>query len=177
MATVGYTISVRATFDVLWSVLRERVEHPDRTNDRVTDVRVETRADGSLHRTMQSEAGAVVETITLDESFRRVKATLVDHPVFSGWTQQEVAHKRHGDGTLDLTVSVNWTYRDGREVGDLGAVVQATALDIKTAAEAMDESFVVSPDTKKALFVSPEADFEQFGINMDDALVEDEEVG
>jgi len=177
MTTVGYTISVRATFDVLWSVLRERVEHPERSNDRVTDVKLEAREDGSLHRSMQTEVGTVVETIRFDSGFRRVRATLEDHPVFTGWTQQEVAHKRHDDGTLDLTVSVNWTYRDGREVGDLGPVVQATALDIKAAAELSDPTFMVSPDRKKALFVSPDADFEEFGIDVDDALVEDEELG
>lgn len=176
MTTVGYTISVRAAFEELWKVLRERVEHPERTNDRVQDVSIEVDEDGKLRRTMHTEVGRVVEEIRFDESSRKVKARLVDHPVFAGWTEHEVAHKTHDDGTLDLTVSVNWTYQDGREVGDLGAVVQASALDIKATAEAADTSFAITPDRKKALFVSPEADFERFGIDVDDALVEDEDL-
>jgi hypothetical protein len=152
-----HTVSIRASFDTIWSHLIDRIEHPDRHMQELQDFGFDSAAEGRYQRWTLVAGVRLHERISANERTRRVVFTLVEHPIYQGDMVWQVADKAHSDGTTDLTCRLLWSFREpDRDMPDLTGVVQQAVLNAKYASEKAEPGFVLAAEKSEALFESPE---------------------
>lgn len=84
MAKASFSSPVNAPIEVLWDLLVDKIENPQRYVPGVSDVKILEKDGKSVLRQMTTPEITVKERITYDEDSREVVFTLVEHPQFSG---------------------------------------------------------------------------------------------
>jgi hypothetical protein len=77
-------VPVDADLQTIWSVLLDRIEHPDRYMAGVESFRFVESASEYAVREVQLQGMALLERITIDERMGEVRYQLLDHPFFAG---------------------------------------------------------------------------------------------
>lgn len=140
MPFVSYKTRIDAPADRLWSMMVEKMRHPDRYVPGVVSVRVVSEfGPGSIEREMlvQSDQGEKIvrEMISADEATKTVIFKLKDDPVFSGYVVNVVLEE---DGVVELDYTMHWTMKSGDpepDGPDFAAAVRSAVLHAKAMAE------------------------------------------
>jgi len=136
MPRAMFSSPVDAPAEVVWRLLLDKIEHPDRYIDGVSDVEIlERGADGSVLRRMRTPRMLLTERIMADESELLVSFVLVGSPVFDGGVTNRI--DIGADGRPVLTVDLDWVPVDMRfpDDTDMTGLVRSTVLKIKALAE------------------------------------------
>ena len=126
MPHVSYESAIKAPMDLVWELLHEKAEHPERFYPGLREAKIlERHGDGFL-RQVTTEVGEVrTERLVSDRRNMQITATLVDHPVYSGTSSCQVSPM--AEGPL-LRCDLDWSPNSGNEptgADDLGEVVLA----------------------------------------------------
>ena len=102
---ISHSEQINSTFETLWTLLLDKVQHPDRTIKEVTRVEVLKKYDDGILRQMQALGMAIKERITIDEQNKTVRFDLIENSMFTGYFLNKVDGY---DGKLTLTYEQNW---------------------------------------------------------------------
>ena len=102
---ISHSEQVNSTFETLWTLLLDKVQHPDRTIKEVTDVEVLEKYDDGILRQMQALGITIKERITIDEQNKTVRFDLIENSMFTGHFLNKVDGY---DGKLTLIYEQNW---------------------------------------------------------------------
>jgi hypothetical protein len=102
---ISHSEQVNSTFETLWTLLLDKVQHPDRTIKEVTDVEVLKKYDDGILRQMQALGMTIKERITIDEQNKTVRFDLIENSMFTGYFLNKVDGY---DGKLTLIYEQNW---------------------------------------------------------------------
>jgi limonene-1,2-epoxide hydrolase len=145
-----YTIfssPVYASLDAVWQVMLEKIENPGRSNKEAQNVQILERYTDGVLRQMDALGMIVKERITIDETARSIRHSLIDNPLFVGKIINTVIQppQDRPDDPLILTYAVDWEpYNEqGRQLDQIlkpqmTQAAQTAVLGLKTLAEAID---------------------------------------
>ena len=102
---ISHSEQINSTFEILWTLLLDKVQHPDRTIKEVTDVEVLKKYDDGILRQMQALGMTIKERITIDEQNKTVRFDLIENSMFTGYFLNKVDGY---DGKLTLIYEQNW---------------------------------------------------------------------
>jgi len=102
---ISHSEQINSTFETLWTLLLDKVQHPDRTIKEVTDVEVLKKYDDGILRQMQAVGMTIKERITIDEQNKTVRFDLIENSMFTGYFLNKVDGY---DGKLTLIYEQNW---------------------------------------------------------------------
>ena len=102
---ISHSEQVNSTFETLWTLLLDKVQHPDRTIKEVTHVEVLKKYDDGILRQMQAIGMTIKERITIDEQNKTVRFDLIENSMFTGYFLNKVDGY---DGKLTLIYEQNW---------------------------------------------------------------------
>lgn len=105
-------ISVNATFDGLWDVLLDEMDHPDRYSATILSATVLERFPEGLLRKVQVPDAEVRERLEYHYGDGTVVSTLVGHPELVGVITKKVL--RNPDGSLALSSTLEWQSIEAR---------------------------------------------------------------
>ena len=102
---ISHSEQINSTFETLWILLLDKVQHPDRTIKEITHVEIlETYEDGIL-RQMHALGMTIRERITIDEQNKIVRFDLIENSMFTGYFLNKV---EGSDEKLTLIYEQNW---------------------------------------------------------------------
>lgn len=132
-------LSVGASAERLWSVLRDKVVHPDAYIHRASDPRVlEELPDGCI-RCMVFRGLELLERVTLDADHGEIRFVLLDNPVYEGQVVNRILQE--GDRVY-LELVRTWRPRrpevDPLDHDEMVRSLERTAGNLKRRAEAGD---------------------------------------
>ncbi len=115
MALVNHLVRVDAPASLVWAMLKEKIEHPERFVPGARDVEIVRRVDErAVERVMRigppDAPRTVREVISYDDATLTVIFKLVDDPVNVGFVTNTVFED---EGLVKLDFTMRWTRRDG----------------------------------------------------------------
>ena len=102
---ISHSEQVNSTFETLWILLLDKVQHPDRTIKEITHAEVLETYDDGILRQMKALGMIIKERITIDEQNKIVRFELIQNSMFTGYFLNRV--EGH-DGKLTLIYEQNW---------------------------------------------------------------------
>ena len=102
---ISHSEQVNSTFETLWILLLDKVQHQDRTIKEVTHVEVLEKYDEGILRQMQALGMTIEERITIDKQNKIVRFDLIENSMFTGYFLNKVEGY---DGKLRLIYEQNW---------------------------------------------------------------------
>ena len=102
---ISHSEQINSTFETLWALLLNKVQHPDRTIKEVTHVEVLEKYDDGILRQMQALGITIKERITIDKQNKIVRFDLIENSMFTGYFLNKVEGY---DGKLTLIYEQNW---------------------------------------------------------------------
>ena len=102
---ISHSEQINSTFETLWILLLDKVQHPDRTIKEVTHAEVLETYDDGILRQMKALGMIIKERITIDEQNKIVRFELIQNSMFTGYFLNRV--EGH-DGKLTLIYEQNW---------------------------------------------------------------------
>ena len=102
---ISHSEQVNSTFEILWTLLLEKVQHPDKTIKEITHVDILEKYDDGILRQMQALGMIIKERITIDEQNKIVRFDLIKNSMFTGYFLNKVEGY---DGKLTLIYEQNW---------------------------------------------------------------------
>lgn len=141
MPLATYKTTVRAPVALLWDMMKDKIERPDKYVPGVTAVEIVNRlGDRTVERVMHVSAARqdnrVHEIISYDDATMTVVFKLKDDPLYTGIVTNTVFEE---DGRVELAYVLYWTPKDPRTLPpeiDLAEVIKAAVLHAKALAEA-----------------------------------------
>ena len=133
---ISHSEIVRSSLEKLWSLLLEKVEHPDRTIKEVQEVTVLERFHNGILRQMKALDMVITERIVIDENKKEIKFTLMNHPKYEGYFINRV--QKLDSNSIQLTYIQNWTLKSGTtEQNELEfrEIIKNAVLEMKKMAE------------------------------------------
>src|SRR5579872_6908753 len=140
MPLTFHRVEVAAPAALLWELLKDKIEHPDRFLPGVQQVEVRRRlGERSIERVMHLRAGAaekvIHEIISWDEPTLTVVFKLAGDPVYTGFVTNTIFEE---DGKVVLDFTMNWTPRHPtapQQEPDWAASIRGAVLHTKELAE------------------------------------------
>ena len=102
---ISHSEQINSTFETLWTLLLDKVQHPDRTIKEVTHVEVLEKYDDGILRQMHALGMTIKERITIDEQNKIVRFVLIENSMFTGYFLNKV---EGSDEKLTLIYEQNW---------------------------------------------------------------------
>ena len=102
---ISHSEQINSTFETLWTLLLDKVQHPDRTIKEVTHVEVLEKYDDGILRQMQALGITIKERITIDKQNKIVRFDLIENSMFTGYFLNKIEDY---DGKLTLIYEQNW---------------------------------------------------------------------
>ena len=102
---LSHSQQINSTFETLWTLLLDKVQHPDRTIKEVTHVEVLEKYDDGILRQMQALGMTIKERITINKQNKIVRFDLIENSMFTGYFLNKVEGY---DGKLTLIYEQNW---------------------------------------------------------------------
>ena len=133
---ISHSEIVRSSLEKLWSLLLEKVEHPDRTIKEVQEVTVLERFHNGILRQMKALDMVITERIVIDENKKEIKFTLMNHPKYEGYFINRV--QKLDSNSIQLTYIQNWILKSGTtEQNELEfrEIIKNAVLEMKKMAE------------------------------------------
>ena len=102
---ISHSEQINATFEILWILLLDKVQHPDITIKEITHVEVLQKYDDGILRQMHTLGMTIRERITIDEQNKIVRFDLIENTLFTGYFLNKV---EGSDEKLTLIYEQNW---------------------------------------------------------------------
>ena len=102
---ISHSEQINSTFETLWILLLDKVQHPDRTIKEVTHAEVLETYDDGILRQMKALGMIIKERITIDEQNKIIRFELIQNSMFTGYFLNKV---KEYDGKLTLIYEQNW---------------------------------------------------------------------
>ena len=102
---ISHSEQINSTFETLWTLLLDKVQHPDRTIKEVTHAEVLETYDDGILRQMKALGMIIKERITIDEQNKIIRFELIQNSMFTGYFLNKV---KEYDGKLTLIYEQNW---------------------------------------------------------------------
>ena len=102
---ISHSEQINSTFETLWTLLLDKVQHPDRTIKEITHVEVLEKYDDGILRQMHALGMTIKERITIDEQNKIVRFDLIENSMFTGYFLNKVEGP---DEKLTLIYEQNW---------------------------------------------------------------------
>ena len=102
---ISHSEQINSTFETLWTLLLDKVQHPDRTIKEITHVEVLEKYDDGILRQMHALGMTIKERITIDEQNKIVRYDMIENSMFTGYFLNKV---EGNDGKLILIYEQNW---------------------------------------------------------------------
>lgn len=116
MPRCSYQMRVEAPLDMVWAILLDKAEHPQRYIDGVLDSRILSRGQGFLERELEVDGGVWLrERVEVDEEAKVLVFRLEEHPTYGGtvWNRARAV-----EGGTEVVFDMDWQARDGRVIPD-----------------------------------------------------------
>ena len=101
----SHSEQINSTFETLWSLLLDKVHHPDKTIKEIIHVDILEKYDDGVLRQMQALGITIKERITIDKQNKIVRFDLIENSMFTGYFLNKVEGY---DGKLTLIYEQNW---------------------------------------------------------------------
>ena len=102
---ISHSEQVNSTFETLWTLLLDKIQHPDRTIKEVTHVEILEKYDDGILRQMQALGMIIKERITIDVQNKIIRFDLIENSMFTGYFLNKIEGY---DGKLSLIYEQNW---------------------------------------------------------------------
>ena len=102
---ISYSKQIDSTFETLWTLLVDKVQHPDRTIKEITHVKILEKYDDGILRQIQALGMIIKEKIIIDKQNKMVRFNLIENSMFTGYFLNKVEDY---NGTLTLIYEQNW---------------------------------------------------------------------
>ena len=102
---ISHSEQTSSTFETLWTLLVDKVHHPDKTIKEITHVKILEKYDDGILRQMQALGMIIKEKITIDKQNKMVRFNLIENSMFTGYFLNKVEDY---NGTLTLIYEQNW---------------------------------------------------------------------
>ena len=102
---ISHSEQINATFEILWILLLDKVQHPDITIKEITHVEVLQKYDDGILRQMHILGMTIRERITIDEQNKIIRFDLIENPMFTGYFINKI---EDSDEKLTLIYEQNW---------------------------------------------------------------------
>ena len=102
---MSHSEQINSTFETLWILLLDKIQHPDRTIKEITNVDILEKYDDGILRQMQALGMIIKERITIDEQNKIIRFELIQNSMFTGYFLNKV---KEYDGKLTLIYEQNW---------------------------------------------------------------------
>ena len=102
---ISHSEQINATFEILWILLLDKVQHPDITIKEITHVEVLQKYDDGILRQMHTLGMTIRERITIDEQNKIIRFDLIENPMFTGYFINKI---EDSDEKLTLIYEQNW---------------------------------------------------------------------
>ena len=102
---ISHSEQINATFEILWILLLDKVQHPDITIKEITHVEVLQKYDDGILRQMHTLGMTIRERITIDEQNKIIRFDLIENPMFTGYFINKI---EDSDEKLTLMYEQNW---------------------------------------------------------------------
>ena len=102
---ISHSEQINSTFETLWTLLLDKVRHPDRTIKEITHVEVLEKYDDGILRQIHALGMTIKERITIDEQNKIVRFDLIENSMFTGYFLNKV---ESSDEKLTLIYEQNW---------------------------------------------------------------------
>ena len=102
---ISYSKQIDSTFETLWTLLVDKVQHPDRTIKEITHVKILEEYDDGILRQIQALGMIIKEKIIIDKQNKMVRFNLIENSMFTGYFLNKVEDH---NGTLTLIYEQNW---------------------------------------------------------------------
>lgn len=102
---ISHSEQINATFEILWILLLDKVQHPDITIKEITHVEVLQKYDDGILRQMHTLGMIIRERITIDEQNKIIRFDLIENPMFTGYFINKI---EDSDEKLTLIYEQNW---------------------------------------------------------------------
>ena len=102
---ISHSEQINATFEILWILLLDKVQHPDITIKEITHVEVLQKYDDGILRQMHALGMTIRERITIDEQNKIIRFDLIENSMFTGYFINKV---EGSDEKLTLIYEQNW---------------------------------------------------------------------
>ena len=87
---ISHSEQINSTFETLWNLLLDKVQHPDITIKEITHVEVLEKYDDGILRQMHALGMTIRERITIDEQNKIVRFDLIENSMFTGYFLNKV---------------------------------------------------------------------------------------
>ena len=102
---ISHSEQINSTFETLWILLLDKVQHPDTTIKEITHVEVLQKYDDGILRQMHALGMTIRERITIDEQNKIIRFDLIENSMFTGYFINKV---EGSDEKLTLIYEQNW---------------------------------------------------------------------
>ena len=102
---ISHSEQINSTFETLWILLLDKVQHPDTTIKEITHVEVLQKYDDGILRQMHVLGMTIRERITIDEQNKIIRFDLIENSMFTGYFLNKV---EGSDEKLTLIYEQNW---------------------------------------------------------------------
>jgi len=102
---ISHSEQINSTFEILWTLLLDKVQHPDRTIKEITHVEILEKYDDGILRQIHALGMTIKERITIDEQNKIIRFDLIENTMFTGYFLNKV---EGSDEKLTLIYEQNW---------------------------------------------------------------------
>lgn len=102
---ISHSEKINSTFETLWALLLDKIQHPDRTIKEITNVEILEKYNDGILRQMHALGMTIKERIIIDEQNKIIKFELIENSMFTGYFFNKI--EGH-DGELTLSYEQNW---------------------------------------------------------------------
>ena len=102
---VSHNEQINSTFETLWCLLLDKIQHPDKTIKEITQVEILEKYNDGILRQMQALGMTIKERITIDRQNKTVRFDLIENSMFTGYFLNRVEDH---NGKLTLIYEQNW---------------------------------------------------------------------
>ena len=102
---ISHSEKINSTFEALWALLLDKIEHPDRTIKEISNVEILEKYNDVILRQMHVLGMTIKERITIDKQNKIIRFELIENSMFTGYFLNKIEGY---DGKLTLSYEQNW---------------------------------------------------------------------
>lgn len=102
---ISHSEKINSTFETLWALLLDKIQHPDRTIKEITNVEILEKYNDGILRQMHALGMTIKERIVIDKQNKIIKFELIENSMFTGYFLNKIEGY---DGELTLSYEQNW---------------------------------------------------------------------
>jgi ribosome-associated toxin RatA of RatAB toxin-antitoxin module len=138
MVYATFSAPVNAPLEVLWNLLIDKIENPQKYVPGISQVNILAKDNDHVLREMTIPTGIIKEKITYNVNTKEVVFTLVDNPNFSGTVINKIHISQVKNEPITLEFTLNWqliNFDSLSSESDMSETIKQAVLHTKQLAE------------------------------------------